>query len=520
MSIVCISRSAFSGGEELARRLAEKLGYPCLGREELIEAATANGIRVGKLEMAAVKPGDFCARLARVREHYVAFTSAYLSERALEGGLVYHGRTGHLLMSGISHVFRVRVTSSQEHRARAAAQALGMDRHKARSYVEDVDEDWRQWARTIYGRSWEDVLEYDVTVNLEKVNVENAAAALVSMSQLPEFQMTPASLRALQNLRLGSQARLALAREEQVDCNRVSVRASDGVLTVTYLPQEWRCAERIPEVLADLEGVREVRTTMASTNILWIQERFDPETEGFHQVVEIATKWGAAVEPVRLIPGGDDDGGPVGQSAGGAADAADRPLSLPGLGMGVAGGGYDGGVEDDEAEAPAADDGGLSRTVDELARVGRSGGGQVVRGGGDELLAGIDRLAPYTLVVVGDVFLGKGPAARQRLTRDLQSLLGDRMRAPVVTADELKSRYLFSGREAARAGAYLALVAAIFVLIFTHQHAVLRFLAGDWGERSTLDKSIVSLAVFLIVPLVAHSYGSVSKALLKLIKME
>ena len=42
---------------------------------------------------------------------------------------------------------------------------------------------------------------------------------------------------------------------------------------------------------------------MASTNLLWIQERFDPKSESLPQVLEIAGKWNAAVEVVRLAVG-------------------------------------------------------------------------------------------------------------------------------------------------------------------------------------------------------------------------
>ena len=55
MQIVCISRGTLSGGKELAERLAEKLGCACLSREELSDAATAEGIQVGKLEMSMVR---------------------------------------------------------------------------------------------------------------------------------------------------------------------------------------------------------------------------------------------------------------------------------------------------------------------------------------------------------------------------------------------------------------------------------------------------------------------------------
>ena len=73
MQVICISRGTLGPGKELAELAAKKLDYACLSREELIEAATKEGIQVGKLEMAMVKPRAFSERLAIEREHYLAF---------------------------------------------------------------------------------------------------------------------------------------------------------------------------------------------------------------------------------------------------------------------------------------------------------------------------------------------------------------------------------------------------------------------------------------------------------------
>ncbi len=57
MAIVTISRGTFSGGNALAERLAERLGYPKLGREDaIIEATKDYGISVDKLTAAVKNP--------------------------------------------------------------------------------------------------------------------------------------------------------------------------------------------------------------------------------------------------------------------------------------------------------------------------------------------------------------------------------------------------------------------------------------------------------------------------------
>jgi len=517
--IICISRGTLVGGKDLAEPLAKKLGFTCVSREELSEAAINEGIQVGKLEMSMIRTGIFSERLALERDHYLAFTTAYLCDKAAENGVVYHGRTGHFLLPGVSHVLRVRVLGDEDYRIKSVMRELNLDRAKARRYIEKVDEDRRRWAHSMYSVSWDDAANYDVVLNLAQVSISNAATLLMQMAQLPDFQPTPASRRAMENLRLAAKARLKIARDERTHGASVKVRADDGVVNVTYLPQNAGLASVIPEVCRDLPGMRDIRATMAMTNLLWIQEALPPQPELYDQVVQIATKWNAAVELIKPAAASESppprgDGLAEGESATGIAASTE----------------YNGGIEDDVAELPEAD-AGLSRTLDELARVGRSGGGRVVYGDPHQLINTLDRSIPYTLVVIGDVFLAKGHAAKLRATRDLRSFLSERMKAPVVTADELGSQYLFGRRDILATVVFLLLTLLIYFQVFTNQEPILGFLthSGRWAETvqasfmsrfEWMPKLVVSLVVFLFVPLVAYLYGNVTRLVLKLIRME
>lgn len=504
-----------SGGKGLATRLAEKLDYKLLSREELIDAATKEGIQVGRLEMSMIKHGIFSERLALERDHYLAFTTAYLCEKAMEGGLVYHGRTGHLLLPGVSHVLRVRVLADEKFRIGAVMQDLGLDRRKARRYIEEVDEDRRRWVHAMYGVAWEDAAHYDVVLNLAQMSVENASTMLVNMSQLPDFQMTPASRRLMEDLRLAASARVMIARDERTHRAGVKVRADNGVVNVTYLPQDSDVAEALPEVCQGLSGASDIRVTMAMTNLLWIQEEFKPHSELYEQVIEIARKWNAAVELIRSAP---EEASPSPKEAV-AVEAAETNSRE-----------YNGGIEEDIAESPD-DNGGLKETLDELASAGRSGGGRVVYGDPHRVTEVLKRDVPYSLVVIGEMFLSKGHSARLRATRDLGSFLRDSIKAPVVTADELGAQYLFGKRDIFRTIGFLAVSFLLYFLVFTNQEQILAFLAqSGWYADAIRDtflarfnwtpKILVSLVVFLFVPIVAYSYASVTSAFLKLIKME
>lgn len=517
MQIICVSKGTYGGGRELAQSLSKKMGYTCLCREHLVEAATEEGIRVGKLEMAMAQSRGFSQRLALERDHYLAFSRAYLCERALEESLVYHGRTGHLLLPGVANILRVRAVWDIEQRIRFVMGQMGIEREKALQYIQAVDEDRGRWVRAMYGVSVEEPINYDFTINLQQLGFDNAASALVAIAQLPDFQMTPASIRVLKDLYLGAKARLSLAQNENTFKAAMKVRADGGVVTVSYLPQDAAAAPFVESALKDVPGIGDLRITMATANLLWIQEEFEPQSETFGKVVEIATKWNAAVELLRLGPAGSRPGQDSSHSS-----LIDAPGTHSGVELG--------GIVDDDPEEPKGD-GGLEKTLEGLARAGRAGGGKSLFGNPHRIVEAVDRTVPYTLVVVGDLFLEKGHAARIRATRDLRSFLSERIRAPVVTVDELGAQYLFGIRDLVWTLVFLAVTVVLYFLVFSNQEAVLAFMANTgWyaeavkgtflGRFEWMPKLVVSTTLLLFIPLVAFSYGRVTSAFMKLIKME
>jgi cytidylate kinase len=504
MQLICISRGSFSIGKAFAESLAAKLGSACLGREDLLDLAAASGVAAGKLEMACLKSRNLDEKMLLEREHYQAFTTAVLCERALAGPLVYHGRTGHLLLQGVPHVLRIRVVADMETRIKSVEERLGIDREKAKQYIEQVDEDRHQWVRTFYNIDWDASAGYDFTVNLEHANIGNVASAFCGVAQLPDFQETPYSRRMLEDLLLASHSRAALAKDDRTYHARFRVTAERGTVSVTYLPSDVALAEIIPRVLEQVPGVDKILCTMASTRILWIQERFDPKVSTFKHLLEVAEKWDAAVELLRLVA---SDAPPL------IERAPDGRLSSPAQRAAV------GGIEEDE-QAPQVGDtgeeGGVAETFAELVKAGRAGGRVTVRGAGKDVLTAIDRTTTFSLVVVGDTFLSKGKAARVRLSRELGDVIHDQLKVPVIQAEEMKEQYLFGPRQLVTLLAFLGLTAILYFLVFTHQQEVtgiMRWQGMGW-------RALAAAMVVVFAPIVAYFYGNAVGFVLKLIKME
>jgi cytidylate kinase len=516
MQIVCVSQGSLVRGREFAEILAQKLGYDLLTRDDVLERAADEGISVGRLETAIVKRRPMDERLMLEKELYQSFITRLLCERALQGNLVYAGRTGHLLLPGVTHILRVRVVTDMETRINSVMLRLRLGREKAKQYIEQVEDDRQRWTRTMYAVDWDFAGFYDLVVNLEQVGVKNAATALCTYAQLPEFHETPASRSALEGLRLASEARLALARDKRTYAASLKVRANEGALSVTYLPKDAELAPVIPEVLARVKGVRELRCALASTNILWVQECFDADAPTFESLARIAERWQAAVELLRVVPAEGCPGGSAAPEPGTSdARAAGYVPPPPGLRREV-----DGGIEDDDVAArpysPGCDDEGLRQVFQELSRRGIAGSMRSAMSHPRHIGLAIDRTVPYSLVVMGDIFVSRGHAVSQRLTRELSARIADSLRVPVIRGEDLKSRYFVGPWQLARLAAFGLSVLLAYLLVFNHQVEVLRWLSPE----GTTGKIAAAAGLMIFVPAFAYLYGSFAKALLKLARIE
>jgi cytidylate kinase len=261
MAIVAISRGTFSGGEALARRAAEILGYRCLGREENIEAATKKySISPEAFGAAMEKRPSFWDRMVGERAAYLSIVRATLCEQSGGDNLVYHGYLGHRLLRGISHVIGVRVIADREFRVQAAMQQQHLGRDRAIAYVEKVDKERQEWTRFLFGVDWNDSQLYSLVLNLSRLDLESASELVVNLTRRDEFKATAESLKAMQNLTLQSRVEAVLATDFRTRDTEVEVTAADGVVTITGTTRWPEVEEAVPAVVRRVGGVKEVHS--------------------------------------------------------------------------------------------------------------------------------------------------------------------------------------------------------------------------------------------------------------------
>lgn len=258
MPIITISRGSASGGILLAQGLAQKTGYRLVSREDIIQSASKYGVSAETLEETLLKPPGFWERFSHERRRYLSFVQEALCDQAKEDGIIYHGNSGYILLRGISHVLCVHVVAPLGFRIDMLMKRENMFREDAIRYIEKMDQYRKNWTRFLYGVDWLDPTLYDLMINLKTLDIQGAVDIVAATAERKEFQTTPESRKAMENLLLASRVRSALAANRNTDAVEINVEADGGTV---YLKGKIRPSSLIDEVLetaGKVEGVQNV----------------------------------------------------------------------------------------------------------------------------------------------------------------------------------------------------------------------------------------------------------------------
>jgi cytidylate kinase len=189
--IITISRGTLSGGRAVAECLADMLGYPCVGREILQDAAGVLGASVESVRKMLEVPPTRWALFTRDRERYLLAVQTALGEHVARGDLVYHGLAGQFLLRGLPGVVRVRLIAPLEMRVRALIAAHhATTQRAAERFIRHVDRDRRLWVRAMYGAEVGDPALYDLTLNLQAIALETACRIIAELAGQPQYRIT------------------------------------------------------------------------------------------------------------------------------------------------------------------------------------------------------------------------------------------------------------------------------------------------------------------------------------------
>lgn len=256
MTVVTFSREAHSGTQDLARLLADRLGYRFVGRDELTDMVSArSGIKrdaqtqetEGRSLSLWEQLGE---QLTGEREAYITALRQAVTELAIADNVVIVGHGAGLFLSDMRSVVRVFVVAPMDDRVARLQVEQHLDASQARQTIERQDRQSAEYLRYLFGINWLDPHHWDVVVNTGRTESE---AVLDMLEHFTRAQVRdPTEAADLQRQRLSSRIEQALIKDDHgVDHLAVRFEASTLVLEGDALMLEDReRAEAVARSLA------------------------------------------------------------------------------------------------------------------------------------------------------------------------------------------------------------------------------------------------------------------------------
>jgi cytidylate kinase len=240
MTIITISRGCFSHGKEVAEKTAKILNYKVMSRETIIEEANQiYNVPEKELIQSVHNAPSVLERFTRGREKYLSYIQAVLLQHAKNDNMIYHGHGSHLLLPNISHVLNIRITADLSDRIEFMQQLHNISEKEAMRHINEEDTTRARWAYYLYKVDITDPRYYDMTINIKRMNTNEAAEIISHTAKKESFQPTNESWQAVNDLALGTRVKAAIESYCKPDIKPV-VTAKSGIVNIRVITSNIR----------------------------------------------------------------------------------------------------------------------------------------------------------------------------------------------------------------------------------------------------------------------------------------
>jgi len=190
--IITIERQYASGGKQIAKQLAEKLGFEFYNQEILNMAAKKLNIETDYIEhleeTATSSIMNAMARAANFTEDQELSDKLFRAESeiinrlALTGNSVIVGRCATQILANRKNCLSVFIHANEDARIRRAVEEYGISEDEVHAVLKKTDKRRSEFYNTHAHKKWYSMDTYDVCLNSEVIGIDNCVEAIASLA--------------------------------------------------------------------------------------------------------------------------------------------------------------------------------------------------------------------------------------------------------------------------------------------------------------------------------------------------
>lgn len=201
--VITISRQFGAGGSEVARRVAEALGWRVVDNELVEQVAARAGMSPTEVAEREERAPSFIERLTRTlaaqnpelfppqdgtvkdmdEASLVRVTETVVAELARQGKVVMVGRAAPAVIGQQENSLHVKLVAPKPFRIQMVVERFGCTAEEAGRQMGEVDAQRTRYHKDYYQRDWNDPVNYHMTLNTGLLGLDGAAAVIVGRAR-------------------------------------------------------------------------------------------------------------------------------------------------------------------------------------------------------------------------------------------------------------------------------------------------------------------------------------------------
>ncbi len=198
MAIVTISRLLGSGGDDIASKVAEGLGYNLVDNALIVKVAEQAGVKVEdaihvdekyQSKVTEWLKAFITPRMGKILtnkgvhldpESFVEYCKEVISGLAEKGNVVIVGRAAQFILKDRDNAFHVRIVANKKYRIEQVKTKKDISDDNALDQIKKSDHMRKQYIERYLKSNWEDPLAYHLIIDASKLGLDAAVSVIVN----------------------------------------------------------------------------------------------------------------------------------------------------------------------------------------------------------------------------------------------------------------------------------------------------------------------------------------------------
>ena len=256
MAVITISRQMGSLGNQIARTVADKLGYEYIEKSKISELLSNQGFSASDIESYDEKKPTIWQNLSKQKKRFSLLIRAAVYELAARGNVLIVGRGGQAILKDFPEVLHVRVIAPYATRTSRLMAQMGCDQGEAEKKIRQTDHESSGYISAYFDADWNDGNLYDLVINTRTLSLDTAEAMIISAIGTRDFKHAPQAFEKFNDLALTKKTQAALL--EIPGSRETALSVKKGVANLSGFVKSPETKAECGKAVSNIKGITKV----------------------------------------------------------------------------------------------------------------------------------------------------------------------------------------------------------------------------------------------------------------------